>query len=111
MSSITLVGPITEFYEGAEQRYVVVKPYKGQWVIAEYGCKRWGPGMDLKYEFEFDPEFAPAEDEDQWGWNITHGYHRVYNNEAEYLAECSIPSEELVDGFPNRSWTVACLLN
>jgi len=67
--------------------------------------------MDLKYEFEFDPEFAPAEGEDQWGWSLICGYHRVYNNEAEYLAECSIPSEELVDGFPNRSWTVACLLN
>lgn len=107
MSSITLVGHISKLYEGAEQRYAVVKPYKGQWVIVEYGYKRWGPGMDLVYECEYNPD----EEENQNGWNLINGYHSVYRDEVQYLEDCAIPSEEIIDGLPCPSWAVACLLN
>jgi hypothetical protein len=51
-----------------------------------------------------------TQDEDKWGWNLVCGYHRVYTDEAQYLKECSVPNEELIDGLPNLNWTVACLI-
>jgi len=115
MSTVTLVGPVQLLHNGAEQQYMVITIHRDRWVAVESGWKRWGSGMDLKYEYEYNPNFVPDEDEDEFGWKLICGYHSVYRDENEYLEECSIPEEDLlVDGndiLVCPKWAVACLLN
>jgi len=109
--SITLVGPIEVFGDNAEQRYEVIGLHQNQWVVKEAGWKRLGPGMDLIYEYEYNPDFVPDEEESQDGWSLINGYHKVYVDEAEYLENCAIPNEDIIDGVVCPEWAVACLLN
>jgi len=111
MSTITLVGPIEVFGDNAEQRYEVITLHRGHWVIKEAGWKRLGPGIDLVYEYEYDPTFSPTEDEGPQGWSLINGYHKVYIDETEYLEHCTLPGEDIVDGVVCPSWAVACVLN
>jgi len=111
MSTVTLVGPIEVFGDNAEQRYEVITLHHGRWVIKEAGWKRLGPGMDLIYKYELNPDFVSEEGENQDGWSLVNGYHRVYVDEAEYLEHCALPSEDIIDGVVCPSWAVACVLN
>ena len=108
--SIALVGPIEVFGDNAEQRYEVISMYRGRWVIKEAGWKRFGPGMDLIYEYEYNPDFVPKEGENQDGWSLVNGYHKVYVDETEYLEHCTLPDEDIIDGVVCPSWAVACKL-
>jgi hypothetical protein len=107
---IKLIGTWVTYPSYSEQRYVVVQPYRGQWVIVEEGWLRIGNKPTEIYTHQYDPTFDPDEHEDALGWEKSYGFHFVYPTKEEFLSECAVDEADLIDGLPGPSWVVACLI-
>jgi len=106
---IRLIGRWERHIGFVEQRYIIVKRYRGHWVLVEEGYLRLGSKKTQIFEHKLDRGFDPFKD-DALGYHTSRGFCFVYMTGREYIDMCSLDERDLFENTPCPPWAVACVL-
>jgi hypothetical protein len=97
---ITLLGPVVD----GEQLFATVFYFRERWMILQDGWIK--DGVPNIWTYIYDPTYTGdhvlfLEDETVL----------IFNNLGEYIVNCSLSAEDLLDEIPCPSWSIACELD